>query len=370
MNINFHYAAVKVLAHHAGFSKRESQLIAYASQYTDDAAEHEPMALDKDPDVPGIRFEHGEFDPICTAHKQLDYVRGMLKQQARLYVYVCFHFIPSLQGTRRNGRFRKVKKDGRLARRLVGTALEAWKTAESEDESTRALMSLGIALHSYADTWAHQGFSGYWDRRDNDIRSLKTRGPDARWRRVNLLREFLSYAAPDIGHAEAGMLPDRSEVHWKCQPSKRSRQEQCNCEAFLGAAEKILGLLSGATGKGEEWRTVETRLRRCFLNPLPDNKRFGRRERHEWRRQFPGLGFHYDERAWFSNALRPKGGFLDLVGARLDLDPQDFEVGCGREYFHFHAAAKQQRDTVLKEIRAAAARQQPAKQTGAVAQAT
>ena len=48
MNINFHYAAVKVLARHAGFSEGDSQTIAYASQFVDDATAHEEMALDKD----------------------------------------------------------------------------------------------------------------------------------------------------------------------------------------------------------------------------------------------------------------------------------------------------------------------------------
>ena len=69
MDINFHYAAVKVLACHAGFPPRESELIAYASQYVDDANAHRKMNLNRKPGVAGIRFAHGEFDPICTAHK-------------------------------------------------------------------------------------------------------------------------------------------------------------------------------------------------------------------------------------------------------------------------------------------------------------
>ena len=41
----------------------------------------------------------------------------------------------------------------------------------------------------------------------------------------------------------------------------------------------------------------------------------------------------------------------DEVVAGLGVDPEDFEVCDGKEYFYFHAAAKLQRDTVLNAIR-------------------
>lgn len=354
MDINFHYAAVKVLAHHAGFSKEESQVIAYASQYVDDAVAHEPMPLDRNPDVSGIRFDVADkvFDPICTAHKELDYLRSAWKRKGRLLVYVCFHFIPQLRGTPTGSEFKRVRRDGPLAGKLVRSALKALRTATDETEKTRALIRLGMALHSYADTWAHQKFSGEWDKANNDISNLKIKAAGARWRDVDPVSWFLSYAMPDIGHAEAGTLPDRSEIAWKCSPPKRTPKGQSNCDEFLSAAEKILSLLSRATGDGARWSTVRGKLRKCFKKPA-DHEDFNRSRKHEWRTQFPGLGFDYDERTWFEDALRPKGGFFDLVGSRLRLDPEDFELRSGREYFYFHAAAKEQRNTVLDAIRTA-----------------
>ena len=77
MDINFHYAAVKVLACHAGLPPRESELIAYASQYVDDANAHRKMNLDRKPGVAGIRFAHGEFDPINPLFSSVKLVKDI-----------------------------------------------------------------------------------------------------------------------------------------------------------------------------------------------------------------------------------------------------------------------------------------------------
>jgi hypothetical protein len=350
MNINFHYAAIKVLAHHADFSLPESQLIAYASQYVDDATEHRKIGLSRDPEVEGIRYEDGEFDPICTAHKDLDYIKGALSRRSRKLVYVCFHFLPSLTGQTSASR-RQVKRNGRLARRLVTDAISAWKAAESREEEKRTLIQLGVALHSYADTWSHQGFSGDWDRDNNDISDVEIKR-GAQWRDTKLISKFLSYAGPDIGHAELGTLPDRSDTAWRCKPRKRSTVGQDNCREFLEASDAILGLLSKARGNAGRWNGVKAKLRRCLRNPA-DHEDFGPRGRHEWRRQFPRLAFNYGPRDWFDAALKPGGGLLDLLGSTLRLDPEDFEVSEGREYFYFQAAAWKQRQAVRKAIRQA-----------------
>lgn len=157
---------------------------------------------------------------------------------------------------------------------------------------------------------------------------------------------------PDIGHAEAGSLPDRSELTWKCDPPKRSAKGQHNGAEFLSAGRKILDLLSKATGKGGSWADIEQKLGHCFEHPAKKEE-FKQNGGHKWRAKFPHLDFHYDESAWFDGALKPKGGFFDLMGDVLGIDPEDYRVLGGREYFHFHAAAKQQREAVRRGIEAA-----------------
>jgi len=346
MNINFHYAAIKVLAHQVGFSLPDSQLIAYASQYVDDAVAHKKMALDKDPGVTDIRYKNGEFDPICTAHKDLDYAKAVLDRRGRVHVYVCFHFIPSRKGTTNLTR-RRVEKDGKIAREMVTVALNSWNEGESKENKQRALIKLGVALHSYADTWSHQGFSGYWDSGNNNISKLET-GPIGQGTH-ELVSKFLSYAAPDIGHAEVGTLPDRSEAVWRCKPKKRSTEGENNCTEFIEASHTIMDLLAKTKKKAKPWNDIKAKLKKCFMNPW-DGDGFKSSDKSEWSTQFPGLNFNYDAGNWFAGALKKKGGLLDLLGSISGLDPEDYNVCGGREYFYFHAAAWKQRQIILEKV--------------------
>jgi len=348
MNINFHYATIKVLAHQAGFSLPDSQLIAYASQYVDDAVAHNEMKLNEDPGIPDIRYKDMIFDPICTAHKDLDYAKGVINRKSRKLVYVCFHFIPSLMGATDISR-RKVVKDGKPAREQVIDALNAWnENKKAREEKRRALIAVGVALHSYADTWSHQGFSGFWDSDNNDISNLET-GPRGQSTLCKIASKFISYAAPDIGHAELGKLPDRSDIVWRCKPPKRTPEGESNCEEFLEASRTILDLLSNTTKKGKPWNDIKAKLRNCFMNPW-DGDGFKPSDRSEWRTQFPKLHFDYDPRSWFEAALKPSGRFFDILGSMTGLDPEDYELCEGREYVYFHAAAGKQREEISKKI--------------------
>lgn len=346
MDINFHYAAIKAIARHAGFDSAESELVAYASQFVDDANEYKALNLDRDPEVDGIRFDGVEFDPICTAHKDLDYANAVFDRRARLVVYACFHFIPSFSGPGA-AKGRQVLKDGDLSRNLVIDAVDTLKGGVQKNRA-RDLIRLGLALHSYADTWAHQGFSGFWDHENNDISNLKIKTARNRWESVNPISTFVSYAAPDIGHGEAGSLPDRSDVSWQCEPYKTT-EKRSNSVEFLGAAKMILQLLSGYGDRARSWSTIEKKLSRCFAKPVAGARDF--RKNNIWKSEFPDMTFNYDSERWFNQALGARGGAFDWIGAGLGLDPKDYIVKKGKNYFHFHACAGEQRGRVEAAIK-------------------
>jgi hypothetical protein len=79
---DFHYYAVRALAHHAGFGDEEAHRIAYASQYTDDSTEGDP-----------ISFTEGEyaFDPVRSSWLGLESFGPDVQRKG----YMPFHFVPA-----------------------------------------------------------------------------------------------------------------------------------------------------------------------------------------------------------------------------------------------------------------------------------
>ena len=102
--------------------------------------------------------------------------------------------------------------DSDNANRILDTALE-----------TGNLYRIGIATHGYADSWAHQNFTGFY----NEFNSMT--GP-------------LSVAIPNIGHAEAGHNPDEIALVWK--DTRLIEQRVDNRERFLDAAVHVLRKLA------------------------------------------------------------------------------------------------------------------------------
>ncbi|NIO80757.1 MAG: hypothetical protein GTN53_09110, partial [Candidatus Aminicenantes bacterium] len=141
MQIDFHYYCIFRLAVLAGFSRRDAETIAYASQYVDDSTESEPVEP----------FPDQRFDAVRTARHNLEAYNWNVQKK----VYMPFHFLP--------GRIRRENPEGfsymttlrtdDLARMIIKDVL---------DETNRKFMMirLGVALHAVADTFSHFGFSG------------------------------------------------------------------------------------------------------------------------------------------------------------------------------------------------------------------
>lgn len=100
-----------------------------------------------------------QFAPVLTAHAGL----GALSWPIHQRVYIPFHFIPpgatpSLSPyTVSDGPPTfdfTVERDSEFAQLLLE------KAAEPLQNHYLRLCRIGIALHTYADTWAHEGFSG------------------------------------------------------------------------------------------------------------------------------------------------------------------------------------------------------------------
>ena len=200
MDIEFHYYMTYLIAVKAGFGTEEAQIIAYSSQYTDDN---------------DIECEIGK-DTAEYYKNYISQTMNILKPKPKLFrIYPLFHFIPG--DPMHNGALRK---DGRLhflnttpnnenASRIIDTALE-----------TDNLYRIGIASHSYVDTWAHQNFIGYYDP-------------------FNAMGNVFEKPLPNIGHADAEHNPDWPGLVWQDRRLLGKRVRVDNKERFMDAARNL-----------------------------------------------------------------------------------------------------------------------------------
>lgn len=258
MQIDGHHASTYVAARSAGFSHDEAETIAYAAQYVDDAT-----------NGGAIQFKNSEYmySRIASAHKMIDY-NNLLDVENHL-AWIPFHFLPGNNGAPMAEEIKCddiskliCKPDSPIARDMLREAMK-------DRGSKRALHRLGIAMHVYADTFAHQGFVGALNYAntaenvtsgdislDNKIKSatkkeLKQAVLDnlkAFWQLIaksfslmlierkspfQFWKDFLR--KDPLGHASVDTYPDQPYLVWQYQDWKNATINRNNPEAFMQA---------------------------------------------------------------------------------------------------------------------------------------
>ena len=234
MQIDFHHAVTYVTARLAGFGHHEAEILAYCAQYVDDATND------------GIlRFENGAmYQRVATAHKSLDY-RHFDKLGNR-HIWLSFHFLPGnggkAAGENPEGSFiDKIvcRPDSPLAGDMVRACIQ--------DRNTQyGLHRLGVTLHVYADTWAHQGFAGVVHS-VNRIQAIDDNDqPDPDWasRMADFFGDQFDRAASTfasgilpLGHGAALSYPDRPWLKWRYRNHREQVVDRDNPKDFLAAAD-------------------------------------------------------------------------------------------------------------------------------------
>ena len=177
MQIDGHHTLTYVTARLAGYSRPKASIIAYSAQYVDDAT-----------NAGIINFKNGAmYKRISSAHKMLDYRNS--DELANHQVWVPFHFLPG-NGGKRAGE----NPEGTFIRKLVcfpdsHVARDMLRACARDMGKSYALHRLGITMHVYADTWAHQGFAGV-NHKINEVRKLATTN---KTKDKNFLKKIASY---------------------------------------------------------------------------------------------------------------------------------------------------------------------------------
>ncbi|MCP3890261.1 MAG: hypothetical protein GY702_15535 [Desulfobulbaceae bacterium] len=236
MQIDFHHTATYVIARYAGFAHRDAETIAYCAQYVDDATNSGT-----------VKFDNGAmYHRIASAHKALDYCN--FKSLSNHQVWIPFHFLPGNGGLAAGANpgqnfIEKIicKPDSYVARQLVDLCIQ-------KQDAQYGLHLLGVTMHVYADTWAHQGFAGVQhkvnaitalDDQDNEdqgfLQRIKAKIGDTF---ESVANSFVGDMLP-LGHGAALSHPDKPFLSWSYRSHDGTIVRRNNTELFVDAADKM-----------------------------------------------------------------------------------------------------------------------------------
>ncbi len=237
MQIDFHHATTYVIARFSGMTHSNAAIVAHAAQYVDDAT-NDTL----------IRFSNqAMYKRIASAHKMIDYrnLPGLANHQ----VWIPFHFLPGNEGKPASENPDADFRHKIICRPNSPIAQDMVKACIKDKHKPNALHRLGITMHVYADTWAHQGFAGINDKinlvkevkdeQQNPDPGLLTRVKDYFSDKFDeKTSEFIGGALP-LGHGAALSYPDRPFLKWHYTNGEGQFIERDNPKDFIEAANHL-----------------------------------------------------------------------------------------------------------------------------------
>lgn len=333
MQEDFHYYCMAVVARAAGLTPQDALTLAYASQYVDDATESKPL-----------RIEGLFFDPTRTRYFGLKTFNWSIQKK----VYIPFHFLPPTPIRSKDDLF-VVKSDSDFSKILI-------KEAFKEPDDKLRLYRLAVAFHTYADTYAHQDFSGR-RHRENLVRNIEIY-QDGQWKGLGFKRAFYRFG-PFIGHAEAGSLPDISYLRWRYKQRLTGNEiERDNPTFFMECAYNIYKMLR-SKWKGEKikkiaWKKIESDMLSCF-SLVGSEKLRDTKWQDTFSSLFPNHKYKYNKYRWRKHALGVKKSQtkwdkkdpVQFFGSHVFPKTADFYES---DWVLFHRAALRQRHLVIEHL--------------------
>jgi len=332
MEQDYHYYAIYALSKLAGFSKVESEIIAYASQYVDNATESEPIEPFKD--------QH--FDTVRTAHYGLKAFDWNVQKK----IYMPFHFLPQTVRRVSPGTFTYVTQP--CTGRQNELAVKLLADAFTEENKQFRLIRIGVVLHTLADTFSHFGFSGReHDENTSGVTYIYRNGAKERDYLSNVVMDFF---VPNIGHTEVFKHPDLPYLTWEYEDFEENVVFRNNTDYCLKGADLIFKLLnkyrnqvsnsaSLKTSKPARYRDIESLFQ----------SRGDRQKRCNAWKSFTDAPA-YNEKKWRKDALIGEVDWNDMSVSEFSSHSATLR---GKRNFdksnwaYFHRAALKQRHLVM-----------------------
>lgn len=318
MNISYHYYTVKTLAVKAGFDEEEAQVIAYYSQMVDDFVLSHRVIMKETP--PSFFVDNGmaeELDGGMWGFLPCPTGINFLKSVSHGYqkhTLVPFHFITArkLPDIERNPDFSRLdyrcasagERSNMLIHRIVRDAVQQVR----QERTVKNLMRLGMALHTFADTYAHCHFSGFHGF-ENEAQIRKAYSKEAGREMVPQAERVMFSELPSIGHGNVGVVPDicSYDVAYVMKSSAESPLdylvERDNTASFARCSRRILNWLCSINDKpyfsSREWQALQTDIAKAqFVK-----KDSGKLLTESFQRVFPDISYSYEKNGRLSVQL-------------------------------------------------------------------
>ncbi len=302
MEKDFHYNLIYCISKITGFEKPD--IIAFSSQFVDDNNEGQFFIDDKPASFPEkISANGGYYYPIMTQSLSTKSMNTYVQK----YVYVPFHFIPG-----DNSMVIDEKRNPLSTTPGCPIATTVLKKALDSNNPYQ----LGLALHTYADTWSHQNFTGLREG----------------WNSVYPWYNVFKSIAPNIGHAEAGHSPDVISENWM---DYRLGERIINKERALKATAEIYKAMRYKSDSGPYWTAIKKDFREIINAKNYDERKEKISDLLTEKRM--GIVPRYSKNDWIDAALDRKG---EQIVMRDGFEETD--------WYRFHQASKVQFATVLE----------------------
>ena len=226
MQIDFHHAVTYVISRLAGLEHDAARIVAHSAQYVDDATNGGTIHFDNE----------AMYARISSAHKTLDYRN--FGELANHQVWIPFHFLPGNDGLPAGQ-----DPDGNFIKKLVcrpnsHVAQDMIRECIATRERPYGLYRLGVTMHVYADTWAHQGFAGV-NHDVNHARDILGPGGKPDEDLVSKVTNFFVDRALPLGHGAVLSNPDKPYLEWGYTNGIGEVITRDNPTDFLEAAEHM-----------------------------------------------------------------------------------------------------------------------------------
>ena len=366
MDINYHYFAVKAIASKAGFSKDEAQQIASYSQFVDDFDLYAWISMDYVPPYAqylATKFSKWWFfNPVTTGFNDWFDMAMLMLAKNQKWIVTPFHFIPEKPVKEIPDRVNRRVVPARMdTPSLISNMLKSARETLIKDRAINReinLMRIGALLHIFADTYAHQNFSGYQGWENHSYITNVTDNINDR----DITKSYEPgkyYLLPSIGHANVNHAPDDSNVTFNMRQKLKDTDSsysvnysRSNTRDYTLISKEIFNFLSACLEKtpvsDDEWEALKKLLVQGFLTGSKDSDVLAK----HWNRIFPDIEFKYDKSGMIESLLTVDESSPVKMSVTEALQSQSDEVifkAKSDMFFRYNVVADVIRVTVNKE---------------------